>query len=197
MSVGPDPHPAGRGDTLRGRRRTFWGALRSRLRAVTPRLSRLLGGTVLAALLVAAAGAVYYWWQRSSVYVSTDNVYVVGNVTPVSAEVGGQVVALFADDNMIVQPGDPLLQIDPVPYLIAVDQATADLTQARADAQAAEMTARYTQEDRSSLLKGAQAKVRETEELLRSTKLEVDNKQELLEQDERSLLVGCQSSTDG
>lgn len=66
--------------------------------------------------VLTTGGGLFYWWEHSRVYVSTDNVYVVGNITPIASQVGGQVVALYIDDNMIVQPGDPIAQIDPMPF---------------------------------------------------------------------------------
>ena len=77
------------------------------LRAV--RLGTSLG------LSPATAGAVIGWWVWSRLHVRTTNAYVVGNITPVSSEIGGQVVALYADDNMIVSAGAPLAQLDPGP----------------------------------------------------------------------------------
>ncbi len=77
-------------------------------------------------LVLGAVGGLAYWWLYSRLEVSTENAYVVGNITPISAEVSGTVVALFVDDNMMVQPGDPIAQIDPVPFQAQVDQALAD-----------------------------------------------------------------------
>jgi membrane fusion protein (multidrug efflux system) len=46
-------------------------------------------------LVLTSGGGLFYWWEHSRVYVSTDNVYVVGNITPIASEVGGQVVTLY------------------------------------------------------------------------------------------------------
>src|SRR5262249_51409862 len=109
------------------------------------------GRRLLLLLVVAAAagGGLFWWWQtRTDVY--PDNPYVVGNIPAISSDVTGQVVALFTDDNMIVQPGDPLAQIDPVAFQFQVDQALADYQQATHDAEAADVTTRYTTSDRKS-----------------------------------------------
>lgn len=118
------------------------------------RFRRYLGGALLALLSAVVAVSAYFWHLHSLVSVSTDNSYVVGNITPVSSEIGGQIVALYTDDNRLVEAGSPLAQIDPVPYQIAVDQAVADLAQARADAQAARLTVEQTEQDRSSASPG-------------------------------------------
>jgi membrane fusion protein (multidrug efflux system) len=158
-----------------------------RFRAIARHLSSFGRGILLAVLLGVIAGAGLWWWRQSYIYVSTDNAYVVGNITPISAEVGGQVVALYTDDNMVVQAGEPLVQLDPIPYQLAVDQATADLAQARADALAADTTVRLNQQNQASLLEGAQAKVPEYEKLLQSARLDVDNRRFLLEKNQQTL----------
>ena len=100
-----------------------------------PRLVLSLG------VLTGGGGLGYRWWvSRTDVY--TDNAYVVSNITPISSDVAGQVVALFVDDNMLVQPGDPIAQINPVEFQLAVDQALADYQRAKHAADAADVTRR-------------------------------------------------------
>jgi membrane fusion protein (multidrug efflux system) len=85
---------------------------------------------------------------------------------------------------MIVQPGDPIAQIDPVPFQIQVDQALSDYQQATYDAEAASVTARYTKDDRKSLLEGAQARREEAEQAVKVAEEAVQTQQELLDKDE-------------
>ncbi len=103
-----------------------------------PRLSPLhssrLRLTVSILLLLGTTGSVTAWWIWSLYHVSTSNAYVVGNITPVSSEISGKVVALYTDDNMLVKAGDPLAQLDPVPLQLEVDQALADWRQLEAQA---------------------------------------------------------------
>jgi membrane fusion protein (multidrug efflux system) len=136
---------------------------------------------------MAGAAAIVLWWLHGRVEVSTDNAYVVGNITPIASEVNGQVVALFIDDNMFVQPGDPIAQIDPVSFQIQVDQALSDYKQATYDAEAATITARYTDQDRKALLEGARAKQDETDQAVKAADESVRTHRELLEKDEELL----------
>jgi membrane fusion protein (multidrug efflux system) len=150
---------------------------------------------LLLVVLAAAGGLLFWWWQtRTDVY--TDNAYVVGNITPISSEVTGQVVALFVDDNMIVQPGDPIAQIDPVAFQFQVDQALADYKQATHDAEAADVTTRYTTSDRKSLLEGARAKQDEAEQAVRAADESVRTHRELLEKD-KQVLAALQNEQPG
>src|SRR5262249_46726492 len=147
---------------------------------------RWVFGLLLLLLVLTTVGLIY-WWEHSRVYVSTDNVYVVGNITPIASDVAGQVVALFIDDNMIVQPGDPIAQIDPVPFQMKVDQALADFKQAAYDADAADITVNYTTDDRKSLLEGAQAKQAEAEQAVQAAEVAVRTHTRLDEKDEEVL----------
>src|SRR5271163_2239086 len=83
--------------------------------SVPQRRRRALRLVASLGLLLSTAGVVFGWWLWNVFQVRTTNAYVVGNITPVSSDVGGQVVALYADDNMIVAAGAPLAQLGPVP----------------------------------------------------------------------------------
>jgi membrane fusion protein, multidrug efflux system len=86
---------------------------------------------VLLAAAFLVAGGAYWVWHRSHRYESTDNAYVNARVVHVAAQVTGQVLALHVDENMHVTQATALLEIDPAPFRIAVDRATAQLQQAR------------------------------------------------------------------
>lgn len=136
--------------------------------------------------LAAVAASSYWWWDFSN-GIYTDNAYVVGNITPISSRVGGQVVALFVDDNMVVQPGDPIAQINPVEHQIAVDRALSDYNQARAAADAADVTTHYTTDDRKSLLTAARADQAEAEQAVRAAEVGVQTHTRLHEKEKEAL----------
>src|SRR3954453_8917143 len=94
--------------------------------------------------VLSAGGGSFHWWWSTHTDVYTDNAYVVGNITPIASYVTGQVVALYVDDNMIVQPGDPIAQINPVEFQISVDRALSDYQQAGRAADAADVETHYT-----------------------------------------------------
>ncbi|WP_018250720.1 HlyD family secretion protein [Sphingomonas melonis] len=95
-------------------------ARRSRLR-----LPLLLAAPVLAIVI---GLFVYLSGGRSQ---STDNGYVKAGLVPVAASVSGPVVAVMVHDNQRVRAGDILFRIDPAPFQAAVDEAAADLANAR------------------------------------------------------------------
>ena len=139
------------------------------------------------AALIGAGIAVVLWWVARDI--STENAYVVGNVTPISAEVTGNVVALFADDNMLVKAGEPLLQIDPVPYQLSVEEARADYRKALKELEAAAITVRLTDQDRKSGFDSAQARMREQEEGLKASELEASARESIHNKEKETLLA--------
>ncbi|AMV41031.1 HlyD family secretion protein [Planctomyces sp. SH-PL62] len=141
-------------------------------------------------------GAASYWWWNTRTDVYTDNAYVVCNITPIASNVTGQVVALFVDDNMIVQPGDPIAQINPVEFQIAVDQALAGYYQAGHAAEAAEVTTDFTTDDRKSLLVAAQAKRAESEQMVEAARVAVQTHTRLHEK-EKEVLAALEAQMPG
>src|SRR5271154_6380051 len=84
-----------------------------------PRLAKF----ALFALLLILLTAWYIWTGRGS----TDDAQVDAHITAVASQVSGYVVALRIDDNVNVEEGEVLLQIDPREYKAEVDQAKAAL----------------------------------------------------------------------
>jgi membrane fusion protein, multidrug efflux system len=94
-----------------------------------PRRRRAL--TALAAVVVVAGlGWGAYEWLVASNYESTDNAYVQGNVVQLTPQIGGTVMAIYADDTDFVKAGQPLVRLDPADAKVALDQAEANLAQA-------------------------------------------------------------------
>ena len=90
--------------------------------------------------LVAALGAIGWGgtaWYASFTRVSTDDAYVEGTITPVSAKVGGHVVEMLVRDNQAVRRGELLLRIDPRDFQARLEQARAAVAVAEANLRAA------------------------------------------------------------
>jgi len=85
---------------------------------------------VLALLIV--GGGLFYW--HSTFTESTDDAQVDGDLYQVSSRVTGQVIKVYVEDNQKVQAGDPLVEIDPKDYQVALEQAQANLASAQANA---------------------------------------------------------------
>jgi membrane fusion protein (multidrug efflux system) len=64
-------------------------------------------------------------------FVSTDDAQIDANISSIGARIAGTVIAVHVEDNDTVRMGDPLVELDPADYQVALDQATANLAQAR------------------------------------------------------------------
>ncbi len=101
---------------------------RTRRIAVPKRLLRPILMLVVPALLLLGGG---YYWLTSGSSVSTDDAQVKQDIVSVSPQVNGQVVQVFVRDGARVKRGDLLFRIDPQPYRVALEQAEAQLANAR------------------------------------------------------------------
>lgn len=80
-------------------------------------------------IVLAVVGAAGYLAEEP--YVSTDDAFIRAAKDSVNARVSGQVVEIAVVDNQPVRKGQLLFRIDPEPYQIVVEQAQADLENAR------------------------------------------------------------------
>jgi membrane fusion protein (multidrug efflux system) len=130
---------------------------------------RLLTGA-LAALLFAIAAVLGVPWVKEALNtVSTDDAYVNGHVTFVSARVPGQVFRVLVDDNSRVRKGDLLAELDREPYEVAVATKKAAVDTAKADLIAAKASVR-----------GIEARARSQRWKLQHVMEDVDNQVKLL-----------------
>lgn len=81
-------------------------------------------------LLVIGAGGFLYWLHARD-FESTDDAEVGAHLNPISARIDGTVTRVYVDDNQVVRAGDPLVELDPRDFQVALDQAVAQLAQAR------------------------------------------------------------------
>jgi membrane fusion protein (multidrug efflux system) len=84
---------------------------------------------VVVALLILIAGL---WYWHSTYSEDTDDAQVDGNLYQVSSRVTGQVIHVDVDEEQMVHQGDPIAEIDPKDYQVALEQAKADLANAQA-----------------------------------------------------------------
>jgi membrane fusion protein (multidrug efflux system) len=81
-------------------------------------------------LLVIALGCFLYWFLHGRFFEETDDAYVGGNIVQISAQVGGTVTSIKADDTQVVKAGQQLVTLDAADTRLALEQAEAALAQA-------------------------------------------------------------------
>ncbi len=86
---------------------------------------------IIAVVTVLVLGALFFYW-RSTYTEDTDDAQVDGNLYQVSARVAGQVVHVDVEEEQFVHAGDPIAEIDPKDYEVALEQAQANLASAEA-----------------------------------------------------------------
>jgi membrane fusion protein, multidrug efflux system len=88
------------------------------------RIPLLLG--VLAVVLIGLG----IWWLISNNYEDTDDAQVDAHIHPVSARIAGTIQAVYVENNQQVQAGQPLVNLDPKDYEVALAQSQAGYDQA-------------------------------------------------------------------
>jgi membrane fusion protein (multidrug efflux system) len=93
-------------------------------------------------VVIALVAGLWYW--HSLGYEDTDDAQVDGDLYAVSARVAGQVVHVDVQEEQVVQAGQPIAEIDPRDFQVALEVAKAALANAQADAQQANVNVPIT-----------------------------------------------------
>jgi membrane fusion protein, multidrug efflux system len=126
----------------------------------------LLLGIALASAVCVIATFVFF-----SSRVSTDDAQVDSHISSVSPRISGYIDEILVDDNQEVAAGELLARIDPRDYQAEVDQATAALEVATAQARSALVSVRLTGDTVSTGIESAEAAQAASEsEVVRSQK---------------------------
>jgi membrane fusion protein (multidrug efflux system) len=86
---------------------------------------------LLVAIPLLALAAGFAWWLTGGRYVTTDNAYVGADKSLITPQVTGAIVAIHVVEGQKVKVGDPLFDIDPKPYEIALALAKGRLESAK------------------------------------------------------------------
>ena len=94
------------------------------------RISRFV---MLVVVPIVALALGFAWWLGSGRFVSTDNAYVGADKSLITPQVTGAIVAVHVVEGQKVKVGDPLFDIDPKPYEIALALAKGKLEAAKVE----------------------------------------------------------------
>src|SRR6185437_5336431 len=118
-----------------------------------PRRRRAILVVAIAAVVLIALGI---WWH-STYYEDTDDAQVNGHLTQVSSRIAGHITRVYVDENQEVHRGDPIVDLDPRDFQVAVENAQAELASAKAAAAAARVNVPIISVNTGSNLSSAQA----------------------------------------
>lgn len=92
------------------------------------KIAKTLVASVLSAGLLAVL-VVYLQYRQD--FPSTDDAYVQAEVARIATQINGQLSAIYVEDNQHVTKGQVLLNIDPRPYLAALEKSNAEFRLAK------------------------------------------------------------------
>ena len=72
---------------------------------------------VIVPLIAAAAGVTFYLYGGR--YITTDNAYVGAQKVLITPDISGKINTIYVKEGQHVTAGDPLFEIDPVPFKLA------------------------------------------------------------------------------
>jgi membrane fusion protein, multidrug efflux system len=110
-------------------------------------------------VLVIAGGVGLYFYLQSRQFESTDDAEVEAHLNAISSRVDGSITRVYVDSNQFVKAGDPLVDLDPRDFQVAVDQARAQLAQAQSQVTAQQPNIPITQEENTQNISGGEADV--------------------------------------
>lgn len=151
---------------------------------LTPRKSRripILIAAIAASILLITTGILAV---RAYHYESTDDAQIEGNVRPLSARIAGHVLEVHAVRGQLVHAGDVLVTIDPGDFQIAVDQAKANLADAKATAASTTLAVPVTSASAWSGLDSARAAVASAQAGVSAAQQDVEAAKAILAQSE-------------
>ena len=120
-------------------------------------------------------------WYKASTEVTTDDAYVEGTISPISAKVTGHIIELRVTDNQQVRVGDVLLRVDPRDFEAKRDQARAAVAVAEASVRAARAELPLTREMTRSQVDETRAALEGTRVGVKSSESAVDEVRARLE----------------
>jgi membrane fusion protein, multidrug efflux system len=135
-----------------------------------------LGALAIGGAIVVVFATQWDRWIGNEIRQTTDDAYVRGTVTPLSAQVDGYVRRVPVDDFQRVKAGDLLVEIDDSFYSAKVAQAEADLL----GAQAAIDNLKARKEAQHALVAEAQSAINATQADYERAELEAERQRKLL-----------------
>ena len=113
-------------------------------------------GIIFVVLAVVAVAALAFWWH-STYFEDTDDAQIAGHLIQISSRIQGTVQQVYVAENQFVHKGDPIADLDPRDFQVAVENAKASLTSAQAAAAAANVNVPLTDVNTGANLRSAGA----------------------------------------
>lgn len=93
---------------------------------------------------VTAVGLTLYW-RYTARHPSTDDAYIQAHTVEINARITGEVMAVYVKDHQYIKQGQPLFEVDPQPFVVALNKARANLKDTRQQVAAADSAVQTAQ----------------------------------------------------
>lgn len=130
--------------------------------------------TIFFIVLAVAAIAGTLYWLHERQFETTDDAEVDGHLNAISSRVEGTISHVYVDDNQTVKANDPLVDLDPRDYQVALDSAEAQLAQARTMVSAQQPNVPITQVQNSTNISGSEADMANAQAALATAERDVE-----------------------
>ncbi|MBI3988840.1 MAG: HlyD family secretion protein [candidate division NC10 bacterium] len=145
----------------------------------------LVGGAFL--LVFAVGGGLL--WRYYATHVSTDDAFVEGRVSPVSAKVKGIIIRVLVDDNEEVKEGQVLVELDPKDYQVKLEQAKAAVAIAESQLKAAAEQVPFSRETTLGQIAQAEAALQAASAAVQTSRLVVEQAKAIVASREAAVAV--------
>jgi membrane fusion protein (multidrug efflux system) len=142
---------------------------------VTATRGRAKAFAIFFVVLAIAAVAGTFYWLHARQFETTDDAEVDGHLNPISSRVEGTVARVYVDDNQAVKANDPLVDLDPRDYQVALDQALAELAQAQSMVSAQQPNVPITLVQNSTNISGSEADLANAQAALATAERDVES----------------------
>jgi len=138
------------------------------------------------------------YWMYASGHEMTDDAYTAGHTHQISPRITGTIDKVLVDDNWYVKAGQPLVQLDPSDYQVALQRSQAQLKQSEAQALQARATIAQAQAElkqREAQVTQSQAQVGQASAQLEIAQINFDRDSQLFQKDMKAVAKADVDST--
>jgi membrane fusion protein (multidrug efflux system) len=139
-----------------------------------PTRGRARAFAIFFAVLLVLGIAGFFFWLHSSKFETTDDAQVDAHLNAISSRVEGTVIRVYVEDNQAVKANDPLVDLDPSDFQVALHQAEAQLAQARTMIFAQQPNIPITQVQNTTNISGSEAELANSQASLATAERDVE-----------------------
>lgn len=147
------------------------------------RIPIFIAGSII--LLGVIAGII--WWLNTRQYETTDDSFLEGNISQVSAKISARIAKIPVKENQLVKKGDLIIELDPTELESKLEQTKASLKSAIANREKARANVELTKKTGLADVNQASSNLKTAKTSIEKTKFDSAYKQTAIEKAKREL----------